>query len=215
MKHLNPEEFVDFLDGTLAGERSRHVDACAACRRQADALRAMTIDIRAVEVPEPSPLFWDHLSARVRRAAVEPATAASSWRTWREWRTWRAWGLAAAMAVVVLALIVGSREMNLPGARIAGPGGDAADGTMRSGNDAGDLAGDLNGSRLVADDSAEPAWALVLEMAEAVEWDEDAAVELVSHGRGSERAFFRLSAEERVEFARILEDELAAVRARL
>lgn len=214
MKHLNPEEFVDFLDGTLAAERSRHVDACAVCRRQADDLRAMAIDTRTVEVPEPSPLFWEHLSARVRRAVAEPVTAASSWRTRREWRTWRAWGLGAAIAVVVLAF-VGSREMKLPGAWMAGPDGGAADGAMRSGDDAGDLAGDLSGSRLVADDSAEPAWALVLEMAEAVEWDEDAAVEIVSPGRASERAFFRLSAEERVEFARILEAELAAARARL
>lgn len=215
MKHLNPEEFVDFLDGTLAAERSRHVGACAACRRQADDLRAMAIDARIVEVPEPSPLFWEHLSARVSLAVAEPVTPASSWRTWRAWRTRRAWGLGAAIAVVGLALLVGSREMKLPGAWMAGPDGGAADGAMRSGDDAGDLAGDLSEARLVAEDAAEPAWALVLEMAEAVEWDEDAAVEIVGRARASERTFFRLSAEERVEFARILEAELAEARARL
>ena len=41
MTHLSTREFVDLVESTLDRARAAHVETCAACREQADALRAM------------------------------------------------------------------------------------------------------------------------------------------------------------------------------
>ena len=69
MSHLSPSEFVDLADGTLPAERAAHVDRCDGCRAQADAVRD-ALRLADAPVPEPSPLFWDHFSARVREAVA-------------------------------------------------------------------------------------------------------------------------------------------------
>ena len=56
----------------------------------------------AVDVPEPSPLFWDHLSARVREAVTADAVPARPWFGVGRW----SWGLAAVMSVAVLVIAV-------------------------------------------------------------------------------------------------------------
>ncbi|MDQ3069926.1 MAG: hypothetical protein M3R55_09390 [Acidobacteriota bacterium] len=51
----------------------------------------------ALDVPEPSPLFWDHFPARVRAAVAAQETTAPAW--WRR----PVFALVSAGAVVVLA----------------------------------------------------------------------------------------------------------------
>lgn len=97
MSHLSRDERLLALDGALDPARESHLAACAACRTEVEALRGVLARVRAVDVPEPSPLFWDHLAARVGDAiAREPAPVAA--RTW--WSPRLAW---AAAAVVVTA----------------------------------------------------------------------------------------------------------------
>jgi hypothetical protein len=80
MTHLRDTEFVDFAEGTLAAARAAHLDACAECRAQAEAVSAALREVTAVEMPEPSPLFWEHFSARVRdEVAHEVPDQAPSW----------------------------------------------------------------------------------------------------------------------------------------
>ena len=81
MSHVKPEQFVDLAEGTLSETAVPHLAACEACRRELAGLRAMMAEASHVETPEPSPLFWDHFSARVREAAAEEAVRP---RTWRE-----------------------------------------------------------------------------------------------------------------------------------
>ena len=101
--HLSPQEFVDALDATLATRRLDHLEACAGCRADLDRLRATVIDVRGADVPEPSPLFWDHFSERVRQAtAGAPAPVPAAW--WGSgWRPLA--GFAAGLAAVVLAAV--------------------------------------------------------------------------------------------------------------
>jgi len=73
MKHLSPSEFVDYVDGALDPERTAHIAACGVCRREAEALRATVHEASIADAPEPSPLFWDHLRARVREEIAAPA----------------------------------------------------------------------------------------------------------------------------------------------
>lgn len=69
--HLSSQEFVDAVegnDGALAPARQSHLDGCAACQAQVAELRAVIEDAGGADVPEPSPLFWDHFQARVLTA---------------------------------------------------------------------------------------------------------------------------------------------------
>ena len=101
MTHLSEIEFVDHLDGTLPASRVVHLERCARCRERADALRHAMASVRpaAEEVPEPSPLFWDHFSQRVRDAVRdERPPAAASWTRWLSAPGFR-WPAVAAVAL--------------------------------------------------------------------------------------------------------------------
>ena len=79
MTHLNDTEFIDYVDGTLTAVRTAHLDGCDTCRRQAAGLAEMLTASAAVDAPEPSPLFWDHFSARVSEAVAVDAARQVSW----------------------------------------------------------------------------------------------------------------------------------------
>src|SRR5947209_4084031 len=68
MGHLKSNELIDLAEGIRPEASAPHLQACGDCRRQLDDLRAMMTAAANVDVPEPSPLFWDHLSARVHAA---------------------------------------------------------------------------------------------------------------------------------------------------
>src|ERR1051325_8890597 len=100
--HLTPEELLDLAEGARAESAAPHLEPCAACREHVAALRATMSLAADVDVPEPSPLFWDHLSRRVREAVAAeelttPTRSAAGWTL--SWRSW-AWAGAVAAAVI-------------------------------------------------------------------------------------------------------------------
>jgi hypothetical protein len=100
MTHLTPQQFTDAIDGALAPVHEQHVQACEACRIQVASLRSLAAGVRAVGAPEPSPLFWDHLSERVRAATSAEAIPAEPW--WHGmWNPAMTIGLAVATMAVV------------------------------------------------------------------------------------------------------------------
>ena len=113
MSHLSPSEFVDLAEHALEPGRAAHAAACDACRAQAaivrDALR-MTAAVDAV--PEPSPLFWEHFSARVREgidAAPRSSGFSFSFR-----------GLQPDAALLTIAVVLIALAIVIPGVRRAG-----------------------------------------------------------------------------------------------
>jgi hypothetical protein len=68
--HLNADELVDLAEGARPESSAPHLAACPQCRAQLDDLRAMMSAAAGVDVPEPSPLFWDHFSQRVHDAVA-------------------------------------------------------------------------------------------------------------------------------------------------
>jgi hypothetical protein len=97
MSHLSRDERLLALDGALDATRQAHLASCPSCRTDVETLGGVLARVRAVDVPEPSPLFWDHLAARVGDAiAREPAPIPD--RGW--WSPRFAW---AAIAVAVTA----------------------------------------------------------------------------------------------------------------
>ncbi len=106
MTHLTPEHVVDAAaDQTLDPRAAAHLEQCPSCQSAVAEWRSLVEDVAgAGAVPEPSPLFWDHLNRRVRDAtAAEPAPVPVPW--WQQ--LWRpvvaASALAGAIALVVIA----------------------------------------------------------------------------------------------------------------
>lgn len=107
--HLSPEEFVDALDGTLDARRMNHVRECEACRAGLESARVALAEAQELRVPEPSPLFWDHFSARVTDAtAAEVPRGRPAW-----FPGWRPLG-AIATALGALALVIVLRPAPAP-----------------------------------------------------------------------------------------------------
>src|SRR6185295_3903219 len=101
MRHLTTDELVDLVEGTTKDADVPHLAACESCRRQLGDLRTTMTDAASVDVPEPSPLFWHHFSARVREAVASEATPHSGW--WRRWLSWP--GVMAPLSVVAATVI--------------------------------------------------------------------------------------------------------------
>ena len=104
--HLKDDQLVDLAEGTLAESSAPHLASCERCRRQLRDMRAVMSVAGEVDVREPSPLYWDHLSARVRDAV---AIDASPRRPWADMAAWRrvlmpAWATAVASIIIIVAL---------------------------------------------------------------------------------------------------------------
>ena len=101
-EHLRHEEFVDALEDSLDPERQAHLDGCVECQASIAQLAETLQAARSVDLPEPSPLFWDHFSDRVRQTtALEPA--ATPW--WRPQGWLRPVAVAAVVAAAVLVAV--------------------------------------------------------------------------------------------------------------
>ena len=89
MRHLTEGELLDLAEGAQPEPSAGHLASCEACRRQLMDLRSAMTAAAAVDVPEPSPLFWEHLSARVREAVeAEGRSSGAGWRL--RWPSWQA-----------------------------------------------------------------------------------------------------------------------------
>ncbi|HET7698890.1 MAG TPA: hypothetical protein VFK57_24440 [Vicinamibacterales bacterium] len=192
MRHLSPSEFVDLADGSLPRDRAAHAEGCEACRAQAAAVRDALRLAGSAPVPEPSPLFWDHLSARVREAVAGTRPSPGS-----------GWGfgfqpIAAALAigVLVFSIVLLSRApRNGQPSRIAsapaapsGPADDAVD---------------------HAPDPVHAAeWAVLTAAAEDLHFDEAQDAGIAVPAATVDRAVTQLTRDELSELQRLLESEL-------
>ena len=197
MTHLSDVELVDLVEGTLPAPRQRHVEACGFCSDQVDHLRSVMARASDVEVPEPSPLFWEHFSARVHDAVRDATPDAPRWFSWADGATVRwAIGGAVATAILVAAVWVGVWRMSVPA--VQDRGHSLASATVADAADSD-----------VFDPDADEAWALVRTVADESAWDDDADAEGLGVRPGSaERAMESLSGDERTELVRLLEAEM-------
>lgn len=101
--HLDPDDFTAALEQAPEGPVAAHLAVCAPCRDELGALREQWEELAAIDVPEPSPLFWDHFPARVRDATRGAGAVAIPW-----WST-RRLVLAMSVAAVAVMLVAGLR----------------------------------------------------------------------------------------------------------
>src|SRR5262249_976462 len=137
MRHLSVAELVDIAEGVRRASEIPHLQACDACRDQLLDLQATMAAVREIDVPPPSPLFWDHLSARVHEAVRTdgaPVPVRLGDRLWRP-ASVGAFAVLALIAAVGVWLVVPHRgiapeAIDGPTAVVsttAAPAGDALD----------------------------------------------------------------------------------------
>jgi len=196
MTHLTDVELVDLLERSLPLDRVRHVDACEWCQERAADLR-ITIDHASdAPVPEPSPLFWEHFSARVREgidAADDESTADSmSGRSasWLGWLRHESFTWAISGALVVALVVVAVWQVNAP-SPLGPPIAERTATPPPLDNE-------------LPDADTDPAWAVVRTVADDVQWNEAVVAGLDTQPGAAERAVQSLSAAERSELVRLL-----------
>lgn len=118
MTHLSPDQLVDALEGqaTLRESVAEHLTTCEHCQAELAAMAETLGEARTWAMPEPSPLFWEHLSRRVRAATSEEALPlAPSWAdVWS--RTWRPLAAVVATAgALALMFVLRSAHVSAPG----------------------------------------------------------------------------------------------------
>ena len=215
MKHLDPEALIDLADGVRAEADAPHLSTCGACQRQLAELRASLSTLstmsaaEAADAPEPSPLFWDHFSARVREAVAAEGAPRRRGRygLFGEWHR-SGWSsaapLAGAFATIAVAVALGSYVM-APGAADPPPVSESAS--------AGSVI-DLT-SLLPLGAGDDPTLSLVADLTAELDLDaaSEAGLTAPAHAGGANDVVSTLTDDERRELQRLLLEELAKPRA--
>ena len=187
MNHLSPEEFVDALEGPETARMSAHLAECETCRTQLSEMRLVVDGVEAVETAEPSPLFWDHFSARVKEATSRE-TVSTGW-------SWAGlgWRPAATLLVAAGALVIGlyvRPAMPVQNDAVADANGGASGASARM---------------PVLDDDG--SWSLMTALAADMEWDEIS--QAVAPVEGTADALIEeLTPGQREALARLLQKEI-------
>jgi len=185
MKHLSPDEILALVESAnCAGHE--HLWTCAPCRAEVEEVRRALDAARTSEMPEPSPLFWDHLSARISERLGEEPEAPRRWRF--GWRVWVP-SMVGVMAVVLAAWI--DRDLSR---RAAAP------------VEAPSLSASLDAVvGTVGDDES---WSMLGQMAGQLDVDSLSDTLGTSEASGAERALDQLSAGERASLADLLQAQM-------
>jgi hypothetical protein len=191
MRHLSSEQLIDLAEGVRPERATPHLQSCQACRATLGELRATLSAARAVPVPEPSPLFWDHFSARVHDAVeAEGAAGTSALGRWSWLRVAPLW--VGAFAVVALAVVIVTHAGRVPVPALPGPTG-AADERL--------------GDTLPLSD--DPSLSLVTDLAGGLDWDTASEAGLTTHVGVDNDAVTGLTESERRVLHQLLKGELA------
>jgi hypothetical protein len=180
MTHLTPDELIDAMEGVLASDRQSHLASCDVCQRELAGLSSVLSDAKQSTVPEPSPLFWTHFSARVSDAIDRTETTDSNWPAWLRWQVLAPLGVAA---MIILGLM------------IAAPRQEAVDSAALQAPEAPEAL------------QAPENWVMVTELVGNIDLDTASAAGVIEPGV-AERAVMHLTAEEQQELTRLLKAEL-------
>jgi hypothetical protein len=110
MSHLSLEELARLLDEPSTTDEAAHLDACAACRGELDAMRAEVRELRRLGPLPPPPDAWDALAAQLVREDALPRRAG-----WRQ----PLLRLSAALAIFAMGGVAGALVRGAPAAPLA------------------------------------------------------------------------------------------------
>jgi hypothetical protein len=110
--HLSPDDIDLWLDGTLAAERARHLDACRACLERAFAEREIMEQVASLPLMSPAPDFADRVMQSVSIPDPFAIRSLSAARR-RVFATPRALAVAASLLLLVAGSMAGSMVWTL------------------------------------------------------------------------------------------------------
>lgn len=188
MTHLTPDEVIDAVEETLAPARLAHLTTCEKCRTETDAVAAMLREAQSVSVFEPSPLFWDHFSARVRASVAAEAGRRAHSRRWFEWPVLVPFGALAVLTVALVSSLPTSVRPVAPTTL-----GEQASGTE------------------IADEAEnEERWAMMFDLVGDIDLDVVVDSGLLGRPGTAEQVLVHLTSTEQEELVRLLRQELRA-----
>jgi hypothetical protein len=192
--HLRPDELIDLAEGTRAESSATHLADCAVCRLHLAELKATISAAADVDVPEPSPLFWDHFSARLHDAVAAEGLPRRSFWTWPP-VVIPAVSVVTAVLAVAITLNWGSADPGIAPLPSVGPA---------------PVALPVASAELLADPQSAGDTALTLVAELSSDMDLETAREAGLAARGSaEHAVTHLTGSELRELQRLLQEELA------
>ena len=187
MGHLRPEQIVDVVDGVPSQSAARHLKGCEVCRRHVEELRATMMAASDVGVPEPSPVFWNQFSKRVRETVqADPRRFSFAWL-----HTWR-WS-QDPLSIVALAVLIIAAVVVMWGRRVSEPTSRAE--AIAFVTDSATATGD-------------PTIDLVADLADEIDWEATPDAGLRLRAGSAEKAVSDLNDGERRELRNLLEQEL-------
>ena len=208
MAHLTADQLIDIAEGAELPSSASHLQTCDTCRDQLAALRATMSVVAGIEVPEPSPLFWEHLSARVRDAVEadhpSPSSMPGGHRSVARAKLWSGawawigahpvWLTALGVLVAAVSLVMTMRQPSI----VPAPAPSVA-AIPESSNDL----------SAVADD---PSLSLVADLAVDLDWESAREAGFTIHVGVDDDAVNQLTDDERRELRRLLQGELSRAR---
>jgi hypothetical protein len=194
-RHLSDAVLVEMAE---EGGRHPHLQECCRCRGRLDELVGGLQLAKEADVEEPSPLFWEHFSARLH--GVIDAGQPGDRRRQAGWWLRPAWRPAALAALVVLVAAVSVAVWHGRTVRVGPP----VAGQARP------LAGIDQAPVQVEDydESLDASWSLVTDFAAQVDLDTATEAGLVLGPDTADEAVAELSPEERAELVRVLRSAL-------
>ncbi len=211
-RHLSDGALLELAErGSSAGGGTApdaHVAACSRCRERLDAVRDALKLAREVAVPEPSPLFWEHLSARVRESIASEDVphsggVAAGDRSRVAMSLFARWRPAVAAMLVLVCAVVAAWWTFAP--RDPGAAGTAAQRDTASSPAATAITADAQpGPADLLEPASDPSWTLIGQVAGEVDLEHSVVVQPGT----TDRAVLHLSADEQREFMRLLQTDL-------
>lgn len=191
--HLSHAEFVDVIEASpaLPPERAQHLERCEQCRERVATLRSVRSLAADDDMPEPSPLFWDHFSARVAaQLRSEPVPARVP-----RWSPvpFAPWAVAAVVIMLLISTIVWRTTLHAPSPQVPAPMSASVD---------------LAGNEPVDDLDDDEAWAVVRAATADFAWEDAHEAGISAHPGEVEKAALQLNAAERVELERLLDEDM-------
>ncbi len=197
--HLSDDTLLDLAE---TGASHPHLATCERCRRALEDTREALTLARADAMPEPSPLFWERFSARVRTDVRADAGLRPPRLAWLRAPAWRP--IAALAFVVLVAVVAGvgwqlrhGREALAPAlATVAVRTADApANGHPTDGQPIADLVAP----------PADPSWTVIEQVTAHLGAGSAEEAGLVLQADASEHALLQLSPVEQQELVRLLQ----------
>jgi hypothetical protein len=196
--HLTIEEFIDAAEGARSEGSLPHLSACAACREQLAATRAAMRNAADADVPEPSPLFLNGLSARVNQAIDADLAARRRW--WMAWAHPRV--LVPLSAVALLAIVVATVPNRSAFWRGTTPVTTSAPAETMA------PAPTIEPANDVVDLSSDPLLTLVSDLSANMDWDTAAAAGLAERG-SADHVVTHMNSDELRALKKLLQAEMA------